>query len=214
MPDTNHKPELVYVGDPMCSWCWGFVPTWNAFMTRHSDRFRYRLIVGGLRPGPAAVSMDDGMKAYLAHHWKQVESRSGQPFDLAFFERNDFVYDTEPSCRAVVTARKMAADKAFAFMDQTHEAFYARNQDPTRTDTLVEIADRLKLPAHEFRKLFESDELRRETERDFQEAREMGVVGFPSVTLVEGGSLKSVTRGWVPLEILEQALKPWAEPHT
>ena len=182
-------------------------------MSRHSDRFRYRLIVGGLRPGAAAVPMDDGMKAYLAHHWRQVESRSGQPFDLAFFERDDFVYDTEPSCRAVVTARRMARDKAFAFMDKAHEAFYARNLDPTLTDTFVEIADILELATDEFRDLFESNELKRETERDFQKAREMGVLGFPSVTLLEDGRIKSVTRGWVPLETLEQAMRPWIDPH-
>jgi putative protein-disulfide isomerase len=157
--------------------------------------------------------MDDGMKAYLAHHWRQVASRSGQPFDLAFFERDDFVYDTEPSCRAVVTARKMVPDKAFAFMHKAHEAFYARNQDPTRTDTWVEIADSLGLSAGEFKRLFESSELKQETERDFREAREMGVLGFPSVTLFAEGSLRTVTRGWVPLEILEQTLKSWIDPH-
>lgn len=206
---TNFKSELIYVGDPMCSWCWGFAPTLKAFMTRHPDRFHYRLVVGGLRPGPAAVKLDEDMKAYIGHHWKQVHETTGQPFNHTFLERDDFLYDTEPSCRAVVTARHLAKELAFGFMEGIHEAFYARNLDPTRIATFLDIARTMGLAEEKFQSHFESEELRRETERDFRLAREMGVQGFPSMLLLEDDALRPLTRGWVALDDLEEALTPW-----
>jgi putative protein-disulfide isomerase len=205
------QPELIYVGDPMCSWCWGFSPTLERLMARYPDRFSFSLIVGGLRPGPAAAKLDEGMKAYLAHHWRQVDLRSGQPFDYAFLERNDFVYDTEPSCRAVVTVRRMVPNRTFQFMEAVHRAFYARNLDPTRTETFLEIASSMDLAEDEFRKLYGSEELVRETERDFLAARQMGVHGFPSTLLRENDDPTPIplTRGWVSWEEMESILAPW-----
>ena len=206
----NKKSELIYVGDPMCSWCWGFSPALNALMTNHPNRFLYSLVLGGLRPGPSAA-VDAGMRAYLAHHWSQVHERTGQPFNHDFLERDSFVYDTEPSCRAVVTARHMSRDRAFDFMEAVHEAFYARNQDPTRIETFLDIASTMDLPQDQFHGLFESEELKRETERDFSLARQMGVLGFPSLLLRRDGNLRQLTHGWVDYKTLEEILRPWLQ---
>jgi len=39
--------------------------------------------------------MDDKSKAYVRHHWEQVQESTGQPFSFEFFERDGFVYDTD-----------------------------------------------------------------------------------------------------------------------
>ena len=209
--ETTPRPELIYVGDPMCSWCWGFSPTLKAVMSRYPNRFDYSLVLGGLRPGPTAAKLDDGMKAYIAHHWQEVARRTGQAFNHAFLERDDFTYDTEPSCRAVVTARRIAKSRVFEYMESVHDAFYARNLDPTQLETFLEIAESMGLSKEEFQRLFESDEIRKETQGDFELARRMAVSGFPSLLLREGDSLKSLTQGWVPLEQLGQILMPWTD---
>ena len=55
-------------------------------------------------------------KDYIRNAWTQVNGATGQPFDFAFLERDGFVYDTEPACRAVVTVRRMMPKLALAFM--------------------------------------------------------------------------------------------------
>ena len=60
--------EFLYVGDVMCSWCWGFAPT----LTKLTENFQLpiRVVNGGLRPGPSAELLDNRMASFLGHHWE------------------------------------------------------------------------------------------------------------------------------------------------
>jgi len=42
---------LIYVVDPMCSWCWGFSPVLKELMRQYQGQISFQLMVGGLRPG-------------------------------------------------------------------------------------------------------------------------------------------------------------------
>jgi putative protein-disulfide isomerase len=65
-------------------------------------------VVGGLRAGATDV-LDDAGKQFRLLHWARVEAASGLPFNReGLMVRENFVYDTEPICRAVVTARILA----------------------------------------------------------------------------------------------------------
>ena len=108
------RPHLLYIFDPMCSWCYGFAPVIEAIAEHFGDRLPVKLMVGGLRAGNT-VAMTAKDRDYIRGAWTRVGAASGQPFDFAFFDREHFVYDTEPACRAVVTVRSMAPDKALAF---------------------------------------------------------------------------------------------------
>ena len=91
--------EIIYIGDPMCSWCWGFAPVLDEMLDRHGQHAELKIIVGGLRPGTTSP-MDESDKSTIRSHWEHVNEASGQPFDYAFFDRDGFVYDTEPAARA------------------------------------------------------------------------------------------------------------------
>ena len=48
---SAEKPHLLYVADPMCSWCYGFSPVIGAVAGHFGDRLPVRLLMGGLRAG-------------------------------------------------------------------------------------------------------------------------------------------------------------------
>ena len=204
------RAELLYVADPMCSWCWGFAPVIKGLRERYPTAFDYRLVLGGLRAGPAAQPLA-AIRTYLAQHWKEVERRTGQPFDHAFLEREGFLYDTEPACRAVVAARRLGPDRAFDYMHGLQEAFYARGLDPTSLDTALAIADVTGFARHEFSARYESDDAKEETRADFRHARDLGARGFPSVLVRDNGRLTMVSQGWQPLADFERALVHWLD---
>lgn len=201
--------ELIYVGDPLCSWCWGFAPSLRMLRLKHPHRFDFRLVVGGLRTGAAAPPIDDRMRAYLAGAWKEVEKRSGQPFNHEFLASADFVYDTEPACRAVVSARMIAPDTVFEYNESLQDAFYHRGLDPTALDTFSTIARELGLDETKFQSAFQSTDVERATHADFDEARAMGVHGFPTVFVRDNGSTRAIARGWLPPEALLDQLASW-----
>ena len=67
MPDTPPRKELIFVADPMCSWCWGFAPAMAAIRRDYGDVVDISMVVGGLRPG-TVEPMTDPMKGEIRHH--------------------------------------------------------------------------------------------------------------------------------------------------
>ncbi len=117
--------EILLIVDPMCSWCWGFSPVIRAIVDAYAGRAPVYPIVGGLRP-LTSDTMNDRAKEKIRHHWEQVHEASGQPFDFSFFDRDGFIYDTEPACRALVTVRFLKPKLSLTFLELLHKAFYAK----------------------------------------------------------------------------------------
>lgn len=192
--------QLIYFADPMCSWCWGFSPVMTQMLETYGDSLILHMIMGGLRAGNT-VPMDDDQKAYIRGHWKHVAERSGQPFHWAFFERDGFVYDTEPACRAVVVARNLDARLAYGMMHAIQAAFYAEGQDVTSTDVLSAIAESVGLPSASFRTAFESEDAKAFTSQDFATTQQVGVPGYPTLLLGdEGEDLVVLANGYQPFD--------------
>ena len=131
--------RLIYFADPMCSWCYGFSPVIATLAERFEGRMTLDVVVGGLQAGhTSALRAED--RTYLRDTWSRVGAASGQPFDFSFLDREVFVYDTEPACRAVVAVRRMMPRLALSFMGRISQAFYAENRDMTSTEEIVAIA--------------------------------------------------------------------------
>ena len=130
--------EIIYVGDPMCSWCWGIAGHLEK-LKAHYPQYKFSIVLGGLRPG-GGEAWDERMKDFLKHHWAEVTKRSGQPFGYALFDREEFNYDTEPPCRAVVTARHWLED-TLPFFEAVSRKFYVDNEDPGEPEFYQSICE-------------------------------------------------------------------------
>jgi len=200
--------QIVYVADPMCSWCWGFAPVIAAIDDAFGEAAPVRLVVGGLRAGETRA-MDEKSKAYVRHHWEQVHEATGQPFAFDFFERDGFVYDTEPSCRAAVAVRNLAPDTTMDYFRAVQRGFYAEGLDVTRGDTLAGIATANGVAAAVFEGVFAAPEIAAATQADFELAQALGVTGFPAVVLKDDAGYAFLTIGYQPFEALKPYLELW-----
>lgn len=208
-------PHLVYFADPMCSWCWGFSPMIGAIRERFGAALPVRLILGGLRPG-TTEPMDEAWKTRTSEHWLHVQEASGQPFDFAFFEREGFVYDTEPACRAAVLARRRGMEEGLLMLEAAHRAFYAENRDVTQAEVLADLAAGLGFDRAEFLTSLAEESLRGETWQDFAISQQSGVTGFPTLIAGTGedGEYALVTQGFQPAARILPALEEWlGAPH-
>ena len=57
--DRVETDRIIYIGDPMCSWCWGIAPELDRLQAWTTLPFD--VVVGGLRPGPSAERMRPSM---------------------------------------------------------------------------------------------------------------------------------------------------------
>ncbi len=196
--------DIIYVGDPMCSWCWGIAPELERLQAGHE--LGWRVVVGGLRPGPAAEPMTDRMADFLAHHWRLVRARSGQPFDETMLARRDWVYDTEPAARAVVTLRRLAPESTLGFFTRIQQAFYAQGRDVTDLDLYEDLVEGFCGEPDRFMEELRSERSRAEAWRDFAEARALGVTGFPTVLARQEDKTWPLAIGYTTADWMDAAL--------
>ncbi len=206
--DNKPEKEVFYVADPMCSWCWGFTPTLRGMAQALEGTAQLTFIMGGLRP-LTRTPMDEAQRAEIEHHWQSVEERSGQTFDYDFFQRGEFIYDTEPACRAVCVVRAIARPLVLDFFEAVQRAFYAENRDVTDLGVLSEIARKQGVDHVSFEERFSDVASAYETAGDFHAARQLGVTGYPSVILRKGEDFALLTAGYQDWNAINEPLEGW-----
>jgi len=201
-----HK-ELILIADPMCSWCWGFSPTFERILDAYANQIVATLVVGGLRH--QTQPLNDEMKQYVLGHWRHVHQTTGQPFNFNFELPPTFAYNTEPACRAALTVRELRPENTFAYLKQLHHAFYVDNADLTQTSVLAELAVTHGVERGTFEAFFESQQASEKTQADFHFAKRLGIQGFPSVVLNDHTGYKLLTGGYRPFDDLNPYLAAW-----
>jgi putative protein-disulfide isomerase len=204
--------KLIYVGDPMCSWCWGFAPEIESL----AGNLPVEVVVGGLRPGPSAQPLDDRMAEFLRHHWLEIAERTGQPFETEFLQRKDgWVYDTEPAAIAVTQVRETREDVTLAYFTAVQHAFYAEGRDVTDLDVLTDIAEHVGVERSSFRTNLESHEAKQAAWADFARSRNWGISGFPTlIGELTGDRLALLARGWTRAEMIRTRISSLEKAET
>lgn len=203
-PTKEKNMKIYYVGDPMCSWCWGIANHLTQFQDYLAkENIEYDIIVGGLRPG-GGDPWNEQLKGYLKKAWKTIHERTGQPFKFDLLEAEQFHYDTEPSCRAVVTAKHFLDSSAQVseFFKAIQYKFYAQNEDPKTDEFYRSITADFNIDYEAFLSKFHSEELKEQTKGEFVLNREWGVGGYPSLVIEYEDKLYSLANGYASYEDL------------
>lgn len=206
--------KLIYVADPMCSWCYGFARSMDALLAEPGPAapLELALVMGGLRPG-TTDPIAPGHVAEILGHWRHVHEASGQPFAQAphtALHEPGFVYDTEPASRAVVAVRSLWPAAVWRYLKAVQRAFYAEARNVTRPEALAEIAEGEGLPRQEFAHAFASAAVRDATQREFAQTQAWGIRGFPALIAARGDELHLVTTGYVAAQALRERLAAFA----
>lgn len=202
---AQNNAKLIYIGDPMCSWCYGFSEEFSRTMSQLEGQVELQMIMGGLRPYNTE-SMTQ-LAGFLKDHWAHVHERSGQPFKYDILADSSFIYDTEPPSRAVRVVRELAPYKEWDFFKAVQKAFYLENKNTHDVQTYLEIAKRMGINTSDFKKAFESEEMKIAVRNDFTSAAELGIRGFPAVVLQVGDQYYLVANGYTTSDRLVQTIK-------
>ncbi|MDV5860789.1 DsbA family protein [Pseudomonas mendocina] len=202
--------RLLYVMDPMCSWCWGFAPVVEALAEQAAAAgVPLQIVVGGLRRDQVAI--DAAARVRYLGYWQAVNASTGQLFDFERGLPEGLVYDTEPACRALVTARLLDAASAWTLLKLVQQAFYTEGADVTQASVLVQLAEHAGIPRIEFAEAFDSQAMQEATAADFTWVQDLGIAGFPTLLAERDGQLALLTNGYQPLEVLAPLLGRWLE---
>jgi len=176
-------PTLYYIHDPMCSWCWGFQPTWQKLKNILPSNIVIQYLLGGL-----AVDCDDlmplTMQKSIKQTWVTIQSEiPNTKFNFDFWSDNKPKRSTYPACRAVIAARKLDPNLHNKMIESIQHAYYLHAKNPSNTNILIELAQNLNIDTNEFEKLLLSPEINMELNKEINLSRELGAQGFPSLIL-------------------------------
>jgi putative protein-disulfide isomerase len=164
--------------------------------------------LGGLRPGNTE-RFDEQRRAYSLSHWHAVHERTGQPFNFTFQMGPSFTYDTEPPSRAMVVVRQLAPEEELVFLKSVQEAFYVKNADVTQEETLADLASAKSIDRAKFLEWFQDSTVKQSVWEEFDQARQLGVNGFPTLLGRNGQAVTTFTHGYQAKDVLVPLIDQW-----
>ena len=201
---SAQNDTLIYIGDPLCSWCYGFSPELDKVLKEFPNA-PFEMVMGGLRPeGKETIGE---LKDFLKEHWLEVKRASGQEFNFSIFENEDLYYDTEPACRAVLIVKDLKREAMYDFFKAVQKSFYYDNANHLEEDTYISIAKSFGIDEKKFTEMYRSRNGKMTSYKDFELAQQMGVRGFPSLIAKIDGKYYQIANGYSKAEKMILRLK-------
>ncbi len=177
------NPGLVYVHDPMCSWCFGFENTRSRIFEALAGRLPVERLLGGLAPD-SDEPMPEAMRQMLQQTWQRIEQTiPGTRFNFDFWRNNEPRRSTYPSNRAVIAARRQGEQFDEMMTARIQRAYYEEAKNPSDDALLVELAADLGLEREQFESDLNSMETREQLLAEIGRARSLGINSFPSLAV-------------------------------
>ncbi|MEH6464006.1 MAG: DsbA family protein [Shewanella psychromarinicola] len=189
MPNTT----LYYVHDPMCSWCWGYRPTWDTLQAQLQQQLGQQLtikyLVGGLAPD-SDLPMPRPMQQMLQQTWQKITQQLGTKFNHDFWHLCQPRRSTYPACRASIIARQYGLEKQM--INAIQQAYYLNAKNPSDLDTLVAIAIQVGIPEAPFVEQLTANDIDKQLLQEINLAGQLPIQGFPSLVLMVDNNAYSI----------------------
>ena len=201
------KSKLIYVHDPMCSWCWGFEPIRKVLFEMLPEEMEVKRLVGGLAPD-SMEPMPQEMQNFLQRTWSKIEQTiPGTKFNFDFWTLCQPRRSTYPSNRAVIAARLQGEkfDKMMTLRIQ--KAYYQEARNPSDNNTLIELAADIGLDVKRFEDDIITDKIEQLLLEEIQLTRSKGMNSFPSLAVESKQGLTPIHLNYTNVEnMLQQIL--------
>lgn len=180
---------LIYIHDPMCSWCWAFAPGWKQIQEGLPQGVDSKVLLGGLAPD-SDVPMPEEMKQMLSGTWRRIEQTvPGTRFNHNFWTECQPRRSTWPACRAVVAAEHLREGAGALMTSAIQQAYYLEARNPSDSDTLQSLAEGIGLDSAAFAAMLNSEENRERHSQQMAQSQGLGVNSYPTLLLQTAAQL-------------------------
>lgn len=184
MPSSAiNKIQLFYVYDPMCSWCWGYRPTWltlKKIIQEQLPDVEVSYLLGGLARD-SDIMMAHEMQRFLAQTWHKIANQLGTQFNFDFWKICKPRRSTYPACRACLIAREFDLEQQMNFAIQ--QAYYLQAKNPSDDSTLIALAEKLGINGADFRSKLLASTTQQQLINEIELAHSLPIQGFPSLVI-------------------------------
>jgi putative protein-disulfide isomerase len=200
---------LYYIHDPMCSWCWGFRPTWDVIQASLPQTVKVEYVAAGLAPDsdqPMPTAMCETIEGY----WVEIERKLGAEFNYDFWRLNTPRRSTYNACRAVIAAKLQG--KEYAMVDAIQRGYYLRAMNPSNIAVLIALSEELaandnRFDATKFEQDLNSVKVEQEFKRQRELAQQISVQGYPSLVLKYQNVFYPIVRDYLTASVALNDIK-------
>lgn len=204
---SSTKATLFYIGDPMCSWCYGMSDILKDIETYSSKNgIEFKIVLGGLRSSGQAL-WDDRFKSFLKNEWIKISNKTGKEFSFSILDLENYDYDTTPACKAVYITKSLSSSSKISLelFNNIQKKFYALSLDPKEILFYKDICENLDIDFDLFKKLFNDSSMDEKIKNEFIFARSLSS-SFPSLVLVHNGKKTAISIGYSSFEDVKNRL--------
>ncbi|QNP50808.1 DsbA family protein [Hymenobacter qilianensis] len=133
MENTPDLPELLYIFDPLCGWCYGMTPVIQRVRTEMAGQIQVSVLSGGMVTGERVAPLRAKWN-YIKNALQDVERAAGVRFGEAYRmlgEEGSVIQSSEPPCRALTVFRQLNSDpsRVIDFAHDIQQAHYFHGLD-------------------------------------------------------------------------------------
>ncbi len=176
------RAQLFYIYDPMCSWCWGYAPTWQRLQRELTSEVDIIYGLGGLAED-SDVLMPEAMQVFLQQTWRKIAQQLGTEFNFDFWQHCQPRRSTFPACRATLIAREFGKEQEM--LTAIQHAYYLQAKNPSNLDTLQALAVDIGLDGYDFLQKLKSQSVDEQLMVEINKMRSLPINGFPALVLVK-----------------------------
>jgi putative protein-disulfide isomerase len=200
--------RVIFVTDPLCSWCWGMAPDIARIRKTLSGRMDFDFALGGINVGNAAPLRDSALPRFRAL-WEEVSAVTGQRFCGRLPSDPGFIYNSRPACAGVMAARMIRDAPPFDFLESLQRAFFLEARNVTSTNVMAGIAVECGLDETTFLETLASAEIGASVAIEMDGCRSYGTRALPAVLVETEVGRRLFAGGYVSYEFLLQGLEDW-----
>jgi putative protein-disulfide isomerase len=204
------KPQVVYVYDPLCGWCYGFSPVMVRLAEKYKQQADFRVISGGMVRGDRVGPLSD-IAPYIRKAYKDVEKLSGVKFGEKYLEilfgQADWIMNSEPPSLIHALLVSEFPDRQTEVSGMIQRGIYQQALAPGSDELAIWVGEQFGKSPEWIRSNLKTTSTIELMNSQFDLSKQLGVTGFPAVLIWNKGQWFMVARGFTDYVSLEQTVQ-------
>lgn len=205
----SKKPELIYIYDAYCTWCYAFSGVVRQLEAHFGDQFHYTVLSGGMVRG-ARIAPISAVAPQLEKGFQAVAAHTGIAFDpttIAQLCQADWPVNSEITGAALTVVKRHRPEAALHFAHALQKSLYEKGQNLSDTATYTTLFADFGLDTEGGLLEMFSEEVRYDTMMEFQTIENWGITGFPCALLkTTDNAYFMIAKGFSPFETVRDII--------
>ncbi len=208
------KPQLTYVHDGLCSWCYALDPVIQRIVQSHRDRLDLRIVSGGMFIGENRIRIGQIMQPGFKDGYAEVARAGNVEISDRYLDGligSNYLLDSERTGAALSAFRlvdpRRASSQSQNFVFALQKQIYVEGLDPNDEGFYRRLAETMALDPEVFVAAMVDDEALYDMRADFAYARALNVNAYPEVFITpDEHEYALLARGFLPEEELTRRI--------